>query len=125
MNKKGQLGVGMIIIIVAGILFVLLIWGLQSITSNVLVIKIADGKIIENQLQEKSVIRMNTWGDSTQEGFYDVVISNNGNIIKSANETGAGYQVYYIMEYVDCVDVEILNSETKENLDKKEICKND
>ena len=126
MNKKGQAEdfVPIIFIVTMILLLMGVFYFFGDVTVNALVFKVENGKVVDSALQEKTIDRLNSWSDSYTSGFYNVEIrDDDGVLIKQAHEAGAGFHTYIIKRYVECVEVEIINSNNKESLDIKEICK--
>jgi len=126
MNKNGELEAPAIAVIILGliILFGFIIYISNQITVNALQISINNGNITTASLQEGYASRMNSWQDSYVKGYYDVIINVGNKTIKSGEKSGAGNQIYYIKEYVKCVNVTVRDTNTQENLSKYTVCKN-
>lgn len=125
MNKKGQegwiIGFFVLIFIIIVVVFVVLF---ASITVNRLTFIVENGEIADSKLEETLVSRLSSWiGEEHGIGFYDIEISSGSKVIKEEGKTGAGVQVYYLKEFVECVNVTILNKDTGGTLDEQEICK--
>ncbi len=125
-NKKGEI-IEFIPVILFLIFFILLFVGFfyafGDTTVNELTFKIEDGKLISSDLNEVVKDRISTWGYSYNKGFYNIKINLNNNTIITAINTGAGKQSYNINKFVECLKIEITDSDTKLILDEKEVCK--
>lgn len=128
MNERAEiedfLGIaGVIVVIICGFFGVSYLFG--NVTANQLVVGISNGKITSAQLNEVSVSRLNSWGDSTGNGYYSIVVSAGNDTLKRADKAAAGMQVYYIKKFVNCLNVSLFDSNYAINaLDKREVCKN-
>ncbi len=60
----------------------------------------------------------------TSEGYYNYIIKSDDNtVLANITKTGAGKQVVVIEEFIQCVNIILLESNTNQILDNQRVCK--